>query len=176
MYLEDRTVRLQLWDTAGQERFRSLIPSYIRDSNVAVIVYDVTNRESFDNSSKWIEDVRGSRGEDVVMALVGNKADLEDERCGGLHGRGRLMASLAGGAALRRQVPTAEGEAKARAAGVIFMETSAKAGLNIKALFRRLASALPSDGKAAVRQEGTTINLRPDPPRQPAGEAGACGC
>jgi len=44
MYLEDRTVRLQLWDTAGQERFRSLIPSYIRDSSVAVIVYDVTSK------------------------------------------------------------------------------------------------------------------------------------
>lgn len=47
MYLEDRTVRLQLWDTAGQERFRSLIPSYIRDSSVAVVVYDITNRNSF---------------------------------------------------------------------------------------------------------------------------------
>ena len=44
MYLEDRTVRLQLWDTAGQERFRSLIPSYIRDSSVAVVVYDITSR------------------------------------------------------------------------------------------------------------------------------------
>ena len=54
MYLEDRTVRLQLWDTAGQERFRSLIPSYIRDSSVAVIVYDITDRASFLNSSKWI--------------------------------------------------------------------------------------------------------------------------
>ena len=52
MYLEDRTVRLQLWDTAGQERFRSLIPSYIRDSSVAVIVYDITDRQSFLNSSK----------------------------------------------------------------------------------------------------------------------------
>ena len=47
MYLEDRTVRLQLWDTAGQERFRSLIPSYIRDSTVAVVVYDITNSNSF---------------------------------------------------------------------------------------------------------------------------------
>lgn len=46
-YLEDRTVRLQLWDTAGQERFRSLIPSYIRDSSVAVIVYDITNRARY---------------------------------------------------------------------------------------------------------------------------------
>lgn len=44
MYLEDRTIRLQLWDTAGQERFRSLIPSYIRDSSVAVVVYDITSK------------------------------------------------------------------------------------------------------------------------------------
>ena len=54
MYLEDRTVRLQLWDTAGQERFRSLIPSYIRDSTVAVVVYDITNANSFHQTSKWI--------------------------------------------------------------------------------------------------------------------------
>jgi Ras-related protein Rab-6A len=47
MYLDDRTVRLQLWDTAGQERFRSLIPSYIRDSSVAVVVYDVTSIAPF---------------------------------------------------------------------------------------------------------------------------------
>ena len=58
MYLEDRTVRLQLWDTAGQERFRSLIPSYIRDSSVAVVVYDVTNQTSFANTVRWVKDVR----------------------------------------------------------------------------------------------------------------------
>ena len=52
MYLDDRVVRLQLWDTAGQERFRSLIPSYIRDSSVAVIVYDVTNPETFENAGE----------------------------------------------------------------------------------------------------------------------------
>jgi len=67
MYLEDRTVRLQLWDTAGQERFRSLIPSYIRDSSVAVIVYDVTDRQSFLNTSKWIEEVNTQRGADVLI-------------------------------------------------------------------------------------------------------------
>lgn len=81
MYLEDRTVRLQLWDTAGQERFRSLIPSYIRDSNVAVVVYDVTSAASFEGTAKWIEDVRAERGEDVVIALVGNKADMAEQRC-----------------------------------------------------------------------------------------------
>ncbi|KAL3219993.1 hypothetical protein MRX96_005736 [Rhipicephalus microplus] len=80
MYLEDRTVRLQLWDTAGQERFRSLIPSYIRDSTVAVVVYDITNANSFHQTSKWIDDVRTERGNDVIIMLVGNKTDLSDKR------------------------------------------------------------------------------------------------
>jgi len=121
MYLEDRTVRLQLWDTAGQERFRSLIPSYIRDSSVAIIVYDITSRASFLNTAKWIEDVRGERGTDVIMMLVGNKTDLAD----------------------KRQVSIEEGEAKAKEYDIMFIETSAKAGFNIKALFRKVASALP---------------------------------
>ena len=62
-------------DTAGQERFRSLIPSYIRDSSVAVIVYDVTNRQSFLNVHRWIDEVRAERGADVIIVLVGNKTD-----------------------------------------------------------------------------------------------------
>ncbi|PRP85580.1 hypothetical protein PROFUN_06369 [Planoprotostelium fungivorum] len=121
MYLEDRTVRLQLWDTAGQERFRSLIPSYIRDSSVAVVVYDITNRNSFQNTAKWIDDVRTERGTDVVIMLVGNKTDLSD----------------------RRQVSVEEGEGRAKEHDIMFIETSAKAGFNIKALFRKVASALP---------------------------------
>merc|ERR1712210_346719 len=75
MYLEDRTVRLQLWDTAGQERFRSLIPSYIRDSNVGIIVYNVTEEKSFAKIDNWIKDVKDQRGEDVIIFLVGNKTD-----------------------------------------------------------------------------------------------------
>merc|ERR1712130_788840 len=109
MYLEDRTVRLQLWDTAGQERFRSLIPSYIRDSSVAVVVYDVSNRQSFVNTARWIEEVRTERGRDVIIVLVGNKTDLVD----------------------KRQVSIEEGDAKAREFSVMFIETSAKAGFNI---------------------------------------------
>mmetsp|Transcript_18580 Transcript_18580/g.41188 ORF Transcript_18580/g.41188 Transcript_18580/m.41188 type:complete len:201 (-) Transcript_18580:1400-2002(-) len=83
MHLEDRSLRLQLWDTAGQERFRSLIPSYIRDSSVAVIMYDVTNKASFLNTVKWIEDVDAEKkgsGRDIVIMLVGNKVDLEEKR------------------------------------------------------------------------------------------------
>ncbi|CAH1953491.1 unnamed protein product [Acanthoscelides obtectus] len=72
IYLRDRTIRLQLWDTAGQERFRSLIPSYIRDSAVAVVVYDVTNMVSFEQTRKWIDDVRKERGTKVMIMLVSN--------------------------------------------------------------------------------------------------------
>mmetsp|Transcript_15109 Transcript_15109/g.32042 ORF Transcript_15109/g.32042 Transcript_15109/m.32042 type:complete len:243 (-) Transcript_15109:280-1008(-) len=127
MYLEDRTVRLQLWDTAGQERFRSLIPSYIRDSSVAVVVYDVTNRASFLNTSKWVEDVRAERGNDVVICLVGNKTDLGNDK---------------------RQVSTEEGEEKASKDDLLFMECSAKAGYNVKSLFRKLATSLPGSPDA----------------------------
>ncbi|EYU31009.1 hypothetical protein MIMGU_mgv1a022220mg [Erythranthe guttata] len=116
MYLEDRTIRLQLWDTAGQERFRSLIPSYIRDSSVAVIVYDVANRQSFLNTMKWTEEVRTERGRDVIIVLVGNKTDIVD----------------------KRQVSSEEGDHKARELGVIFIETSAKAGFNIKVRIPKL--------------------------------------
>uniref|UniRef100_A0A3Q1IRQ5 RAB41, member RAS oncogene family n=1 Tax=Anabas testudineus TaxID=64144 RepID=A0A3Q1IRQ5_ANATE len=110
MYLEDRTVRLQLWDTAGQERFRSLIPSYIRDSTIAVVVYDITNLNSFQQTSKWIDDVRTERGSDVIIMLVGNKTDLAD----------------------KRQVSVEAAERKARELNVMYIETSAKAGYNVK--------------------------------------------
>ncbi|ORX85549.1 hypothetical protein BCR32DRAFT_229612 [Anaeromyces robustus] len=121
MYLEDRTIRLQLWDTAGQERFTSLIPSYIRDSSVAVVVYDIANRNSFSNCSKWIDDVRAERGGNVIIVLVGNKTDLAE----------------------RREVSTEKGEQKAKEFNTMFIETSAKAGYNVKPLFRRIAQSLP---------------------------------
>lgn len=123
MYLDDKTIRLQLWDTAGQERFRSLIPSYIRDSRVAIIVYDITKKKSFEFIDKWIEDVKNERGEEnVILCIVGNKNDLNDER----------------------QVSTEEGEQKAKILGAnIFMETSTKVGYNVKNLFKKIAKSLP---------------------------------
>lgn len=157
MYLDDRTVRLQLWDTAGQERFRSLIPSYIRDSSVAVVVYDVTSMlpsvpllrwaqtsrlvtcsrtdspsvdaKTFDQTRRWVDDVRSERGNDVIIVLVGNKTDLSD----------------------KREVTTQQGEEEARKNNLMFVETSAKVGHNVKVLFRKIAMALPGmdDGAAS---------------------------
>jgi Ras-related protein Rab-6A len=174
LYLEDRTVRLQLWDTAGQERFRSLIPSYIRDSSVAVVVYDVTSRASFDSVPRWVQEVRAERGSDVVVFVVGNKTDLVE----------------------RRQVSIEEGDARARELGVSFVETSAKAGFNVKALFRKIAASLPglegaaggaggggasgagANGKAdlvSVQLTPTTVNLTAAAPAQGSG-ASTCAC
>jgi Ras-related protein Rab-6A len=162
MYLEDRTVRLQLWDTAGQERFRSLIPSYIRDSSVAVVVFDITNRASFLNTSKWIEDVRNERGSDVIIILVGNKTDLSE----------------------KRQVSVEEGEDKANKEGIMFIESSAKAGFNIKALFRKLANALPGVEAAPTQPNTNLIDIKLTTARRtsgdgaglPAAAAGSSGC
>lgn len=156
MYLEDRTVRLQLWDTAGQERFRSLIPSYIRDSSVAVVVYDITNYNSFQQTAKWIDDVRTERGSDVIIMLVGNKTDLSD----------------------KRQVTTEEGERKAKELNVMFIETSAKAGYNVKQLFRRVAAALPGmESNPPDKNKDDLIEVKlKDTPQEPQQPSGGCGC
>lgn len=157
MYLEDRTVRLQLWDTAGQERFRSLIPSYIRDSTVAVVVYDITNANSFHQTSKWIDDVRTERGSDVIIMLVGNKTDLSD----------------------KRQVSTEEGERKAKELNVMFIETSAKAGYNVKQLFRRVAAALPGmESTENKKPDMTEVVLRDSDNTAEIGRTadGGCAC
>lgn len=155
MYLEDRTVRLQLWDTAGQERFRSLIPSYIRDSTVAVVVYDITNANSFHQTSKWIDDVRTERGSDVIIMLVGNKTDLSD----------------------KRQVSTEEGERKAKELNVMFIETSAKAGYNVKQLFRRVAAALPGmDSTENKPPEDMQEVVLKDSPNEIKDPEGGCNC
>ena len=76
MYIEDRVVTLNLWDTAGQEKFKSLIPSYIKDSHAIVVVYDISNKDSFLSIDKWITDAKDLRDDQAVIVLAGNKADL----------------------------------------------------------------------------------------------------
>ena len=120
MYVEDKIIILNLWDTAGQERFKSLIPSYIKDSAVAIVCYDVTSRDSFLSVDKWIEDAKALRDDDVLLILAGNKTDMADHR----------------------QVSTEEGKEYAEKMNLLFFETSAKSGANIKVLFNELAKKL----------------------------------
>ncbi|CAE6459749.1 unnamed protein product [Rhizoctonia solani] len=115
MYLDD-PVRLQL-GTEFQERFRSLIPSYIRDSSVVITVYDITNRASFMSIGKWIDEVRSERPSNVMIVLVGNKADHSD----------------------KREVTVEEAIKLAGSLDIIFMETSAKTGHNVNTLFQKIA-------------------------------------
>lgn len=147
MYLEDnKTIRLQLWDTAGQERFRSLIPSYIRDSHVAVICYDITNKKSFENLNKWIQDVKLERGDDVIIVVVGNKSDLNN----------------------KRQVTMEECEAYLKSInGKFCIETSTKANHNVKQLFKKIASSLP-DVETSTKDETTqpeTVDINIEHPK-----------
>ncbi|KAF7584516.1 GTP-binding protein YPT6 [Clavispora lusitaniae] len=145
MYLEDnKTVRLQLWDTAGQERFRSLIPSYIRDSHVAVICYDITSKKSFDSLAKWVNDVRMERGEEVIVVIVGNKSDLS----------------------AKRQVSAEDAEAFCKSVGGKFViETSTKANHNVKLLFKRIAACLPEFSESAAEAEQPeTVNISIEAP------------
>ncbi|KAL5008153.1 hypothetical protein ScPMuIL_013734 [Solemya velum] len=111
--IDNKQIKLQLWDTAGQERFRTLSTTYFKGSHGAVIVYDITNQESFDHLDRWISDFQENGGKAAVSVLVGNKADLED----------------------KRQVKEEEAEALAKKHGMLFMETSAKSCFNVENLF-----------------------------------------
>merc|ERR1711879_631035 len=121
MNLEDRSVILQLWDTAGQEGFGSIIPSYIRNCDVAIVVYDITDSKSFEKINQWISKVREEVGDDAIIMLVGNKIDLTKDR----------------------KVSVDEGKKKAKELNATFVETSAKTGHNVKHLFKKIAVALP---------------------------------
>ncbi|CAL1545133.1 unnamed protein product [Lymnaea stagnalis] len=106
-------VKLQIWDTAGQERFRSITKAYYRDANALLLLYDVTNRSSFDNVRAWLGDIRDYSQDGVVVMLLGNKCDSTSER----------------------QVRKEDGERLSKEFGVPFMETSAKTGVNVELAF-----------------------------------------
>ncbi|XP_047258789.1 ras-related protein RABF2a isoform X1 [Capsicum annuum] len=80
--LNDATVKFEIWDTAGQERYHSLAPMYYRGAAAAIIVYDITNQESFERAKKWVQELQAQApgNSNMVMALTGNKADLLDAR------------------------------------------------------------------------------------------------
>jgi Ras-related protein Rab-2A len=115
--VDGKDIKLQIWDTAGQESFRSITRSYYRGAAGAILVYDVTRRESFTHLTGWLNDASEFGNPDMSVMLVGNKCDLET----------------------RRTVSTEEGMKFAKEHNLLFIEASAKTGHNVDATFEELA-------------------------------------
>jgi Ras-related protein Rab-6A len=112
-----QNIKLQIWDTAGQEKYKGLIPSYVRNSSIVFVVYDISVKSTFDNIPKWLTFIRSI--ENTTLILCGNKIDLE-----------------------KREVTKEEGEALAQKEGIAFFETSAKTAEGIKNMFYSAVSDL----------------------------------
>ncbi len=121
--IENNIVKVQIWDTAGQERYRSITNAYYKGAKGALLVYDITNKKSFDNLDRWISDLKINGDEKISIVLLGNKSDLESQRV----------------------ISTEEGKNKAELFKFAFMETSALNGSNIEKAFDELIKEVYKD-------------------------------
>ncbi|CEM04485.1 unnamed protein product [Vitrella brassicaformis CCMP3155] len=118
--VDGKTVKFEIWDTAGQERFSSLAPMYYRGASAAIVVYDQSNRQSFERAQTWVKQLQLSGNPNIVIALAANKMDLPE-----------------------RATSLEQARQYADDNGLLFIETSAKTGQNIQQLFSMLARRLP---------------------------------
>ena len=118
--MDGKKVKLQIWDTAGQERFKNITASYYRGGNGVLVVYDITDRESFENLNSWLIEIEKNANKNVYKLLIGNKCDLED----------------------KRKVTYQEGKEFASSNGMQFIETSAKTDTKVKDAFEMLTQEI----------------------------------
>ncbi|KAF9764698.1 Ras-related protein Rab-5A [Nosema granulosis] len=123
MFVNDYSIKFEIWDTAGQERYNSLIPMYYRGAQVALIVYDITSRESFETAKRWVEELKFEKPSEFIKVLIGNKTDLEKDR----------------------QVQTLEAREYAAQHNLSFLETSAKEDINVSKIFETVAIKVPKE-------------------------------
>lgn len=142
--------RFQIWDTAGQEKFRSLAPMYYRGAAAAIIVYDVTRPKTFKSVKAWIQELRSFGPRDIVIAIAGNKCDLEE----------------------LREVTEKDAQEYASSIEAIFGETSAMTAVNVEEMFTALARQLPPEEE--MPNTGSVVNLRTQTSKQEPGRRRSC--
>ena len=130
--IDSKKIKMQIWDTAGQERFKNIIASYYRGAHGILLLYDVTDKDSFKNLSNWLIEIEKNASKNVLKVLIGNKSDLEDKRV----------------------VSYNQGKEFADTYGLKFIETSAKKNLNVNEAFETLGRELmiASSDKKIVKQ------------------------
>ena len=146
--IEGHVVKAQIWDTAGQERYKAITSAYYKGAKGAFIVYDITRKESFENVSKWAEQLKSTADKNLTIIIVGNKTDLEDQR----------------------QVTSEEGQNKANSLESAFIETSAASGSNldkafemmINEVYKKCHEEMLAEGDVEI-EGGEDINLAKKP-------------
>ena len=118
--INGKQIKIQIWDTAGQEAFQAITRTYYKGAIGALLVYDITRKDTFIHVTKWLEEVRNNSSKTITVILIGNKKDLED----------------------KRQVSYEEGEAFAKENGLMFLETSAKTAYNVVESFNLSAQCI----------------------------------
>jgi small GTP-binding protein len=131
-----KTVKVQLWDTAGQERFRTIAKSYYKGAHGIILIYDVTNRKTYDNIKKWLNQIRDEASNRISIILVANKIDCEDTR----------------------QVTKEEGETLAKASNLPIFEASAKDSINVNESFQFLIEKINENVSNIITQNVTKLN------------------
>mmetsp|Transcript_99930 Transcript_99930/g.198252 ORF Transcript_99930/g.198252 Transcript_99930/m.198252 type:complete len:205 (+) Transcript_99930:85-699(+) len=135
---DGKTVKLQIWDTAGQERFRTITSSYYRGAHGIIIVYDVTDKESFNNVKHWVQEIEKYAADGVNKLLVGNKCDLSSKKV----------------------VSYDEAKDLADELGIQFMETSAKNSHNVESAFQTMAKDIKQRVASQPRTGNHASNTR----------------
>lgn len=133
--MDGKVIKLQIWDTAGQERFRTIVSSYYRGAHGIMVVFDITNKESFENIPMWCEEIKKYAGGSVKKILIGNKSDFDT----------------------KRQVEYSEAKELADSMNMDYIETSAKTALNVEKAFYDLTILLQNN--MVVNNNKTEINV-----------------